>query len=87
MNDRLQKVFEMLEASNPDICICVTDKIIEKPGPHILYVNKKWQEVTGYSFEDAVGKTPRILQGLYQRIFSCCCPFLVTTHGLTKPIS
>lgn len=43
--------------------IIVTDQMLDSPGPHILYVNKRWQEVTGYTSEEAIGKTPRILQG------------------------
>lgn len=63
MNEQLKKVLELIEFSNPEVCICVTDNIIEMPGPHIIYVNRKWKEVTGYSDEDVIGKTPRILQG------------------------
>lgn len=63
MDEKLIKTIELIEAANPDICIVVTDKILDFPGPHILYVNKNWQEVTGYSSEDVIGKTPRIMQG------------------------
>jgi PAS domain S-box-containing protein len=63
MTDNLLKIFELIESSNPDICICVTDNMLDLPGPHILYVNKRWQQVTGYSSEEVIGKTPRILQG------------------------
>lgn len=63
MNESLLKIIGLIESSNPDVCIVVTDKILDPPGPHILYVNKKWEEVTGYSKEEVIGKTPRILQG------------------------
>lgn len=36
---------------------------IELPGPRILYVNKAFSEMTGYSPKDVLGKTPRLLQG------------------------
>jgi PAS domain S-box-containing protein len=32
------------------------------PGPRILFVNKAFTEMTGYSAEEVIGKTPRILQ-------------------------
>lgn len=63
MDESLLKIIGLIESSNPDVCIVVTDKMLDLPGPHILYVNKKWQEVTGYSSEEVIGKTPRILQG------------------------
>ena len=63
MDKRLLDIFDLIELSNPDICIVVTDKDLEAPGPRILYVNKKWEEITGYSKEEVLGKSPRILQG------------------------
>lgn len=63
MDSKLIKILELIEAANPDVCIVVTDKTLDFPGPHILYVNKNWQEITGYSSEDVIGKTPRIMQG------------------------
>lgn len=36
---------------------------IGKPGPHIIYVNEAFTRITGYSPEEVLGKTPRILQG------------------------
>jgi PAS domain S-box-containing protein len=32
-------------------------------GPNIIYVNPKIEILTGYKFEELIGKTPRILQG------------------------
>lgn len=61
--ENLKNLFELLEAANPEICILVTDKLLDPPGPHILYANQKWEEATGYTLEEVKGKTPRILQG------------------------
>ncbi|WP_322679303.1 PAS domain S-box protein [Nostoc sp. DedQUE03] len=36
---------------------------IGKPGPQIIYVNEAFTRITGYSLEEVLGKTPRILQG------------------------
>ena len=32
------------------------------PGPEIVYVNKAFTDLTGYSYEEAIGKNPRMLQ-------------------------
>jgi len=43
--------------------IIITDAEIDVPGPKIIYVNDAFTRLTGYSPEDVLGKTPRILQG------------------------
>ena len=44
--------------------IMVTDVTLEAPsGPRIIYVNRAWLKMTGYSREEIAGKTPRMLQG------------------------
>jgi len=44
--------------------IMVTDVTLEGPaGPRILYVNRAWLKMTGYSRDELSGKTPRLLQG------------------------
>jgi PAS fold. len=35
----------------------------EKPEEEILFVNKYFEEMTGYSKEEALGETPKMLQG------------------------
>jgi len=59
----LLKLFDLIEAANPEACILVTDKMLDPPGPHIVYANQKWQEVTGYTLKEIQGQSPRILQG------------------------
>jgi two-component system sensor histidine kinase/response regulator len=41
----------------------ITDAELDLPGPKILFVNPAFTKMTGYSAEEAIGKTPRILQG------------------------
>lgn len=43
--------------------IVITELGLEKPGPKIVYVNDGFTKMTGYTREEALGKTPRILQG------------------------
>lgn len=43
--------------------ILITTLELEKPGPEIVYVNDGFTRMTGYSKEEVIGKTPRILQG------------------------
>jgi len=44
--------------------ILVTDADLDAPGgPRILYVNPAFTRMTGYSREEVIGRTPKILQG------------------------
>jgi PAS domain S-box-containing protein len=44
--------------------ILVTDVNLEAPhGPRIIYANRAWLEMTGYTRDELGGLTPRILQG------------------------
>jgi len=51
----------MLESMTQSVLITSTN--LDAPGPSIEYVNKAFEEMTGWSREDVIGKTPRILQG------------------------
>ncbi len=41
----------------------VTDADLDEPGPRILYANPAFTKMTGYTWPELVGRTPRILQG------------------------
>ena len=43
--------------------IMITDAQLDLPGPKIIFVNSAFTQMTGYPAAEAVGKTPRILQG------------------------
>jgi PAS domain S-box-containing protein len=43
--------------------IVITTLGLDKPGPEIVYVNDGFTRMTGYSKEEAIGQTPRMLQG------------------------
>ena len=44
--------------------VIITTAGVDLPGPEIVFVNPAFTQVTGYTAEEALGKTPRILQGL-----------------------
>lgn len=46
-----------------DELIMITDAQLLWPGPHIVYVNPAFTTTTGYSYNEVVGQTPRILHG------------------------
>jgi PAS domain S-box-containing protein len=43
--------------------VLVTTATLAAPGPHIVYVNPAFERMTGWSREDVIGRSPRILQG------------------------
>jgi PAS domain S-box-containing protein len=43
--------------------LIITDGELSMPGPRILFVNPAFTAMTGYSAQEVLGKTPRILQG------------------------
>lgn len=52
---------QAVEAANDAIVITTVD--LEQPGPMIVYVNPGFERMTGYSREEVLGQSPRILQG------------------------
>ncbi len=50
-----------VESANDGIII--TEAALDLPGPRIEYVNPAFCRMTGYSIEELIGQTPRILQG------------------------
>jgi two-component system cell cycle sensor histidine kinase/response regulator CckA len=43
--------------------ILITDAQLNLPGPAIVFVNPAFTQMTGYTAEEVIGKTPRILHG------------------------
>lgn len=62
---RAEKCLELLEGAIRDDydAIMITEMELEEPGPRIVYVNDVFCKMTGYSREEVIGETPRILQG------------------------
>ncbi len=50
--------------TNADDAVLITEaEPFDEPGPRIIYVNEAFTRMTGYTAEEVIGKTPRILQG------------------------
>lgn len=59
----IQLIKKILEQASDGVII--TEAVpFSQPGPKILYVNKAYVDMTGYTEQEVVGKTPRILQGV-----------------------
>ena len=58
----MQMLFAAVERAQ-DVILLTESEPIGEPGPRIVYVNQAFQKMTGYSPEEVIGKTPRILQG------------------------
>lgn len=63
--EKYERNLNLLESAirNDYDSILITELELEKPGPKIVYVNDGFSKMTGYSREEVIGKTPRILQG------------------------
>lgn len=53
---------DILEAAK-DVVIVTKAFPLDENGPEIVYVNKAFTDLTGYTAEEAIGNTPRMLQG------------------------
>lgn len=60
--DKLNLMYMVIN-STKDAIIITEAEPIEGNGPAILYVNNAFTDVSGYTREEVLGKTPRILQG------------------------
>lgn len=43
--------------------VVITDAALDTPGPTVLYANPAYKGMTGYDPEEAIGQSPRMLQG------------------------
>ena len=62
IEESLKLAFHIINASTEAIIICEAEPV-DEPGPRIVYVNEIFEKETGYTSEEVIGKTPRILQG------------------------
>ena len=57
------RLLENSIATLNDIVLITEAEPFDDPGPRIVFVNQAFERITGYSKEEVIGKTPRILQG------------------------
>lgn len=57
------KLLESVITNTNDAVLITEAEPFDEPGPKIIYVNEAFTKMTGYTAEEVIGKTPRILQG------------------------
>jgi PAS domain S-box-containing protein len=57
------RLFKSVITNSSDVVLITEAEPINSPGPIITYVNDAFTKLTGYTSEEVIGKTPRILQG------------------------
>jgi PAS domain S-box-containing protein len=60
-NDELRVLGEAIRSINE--VVVITDAELDPPGPRIIFVNEAFTQQNGYTAEEVIGRTPRILQG------------------------
>ena len=60
-DEKLRLLASAVQHAEDSILITTTE--LERPGPEIVFVNSAFTRMTGYTAEEAIGQTPRILQG------------------------
>ncbi len=59
--ERAMLLETVIQSANDAILITKAD--VSNPGPEIIYVNDAFTKVSGYTAEEAIGQSPRFLQG------------------------
>ncbi|WP_420406032.1 diguanylate cyclase [Nisaea sp.] len=54
---------DIVENAQDVIIVTDAERPTEPLGPQIVFVNRAFEELTGYTAEEAIGETPRMLQG------------------------
>lgn len=57
------KLFESIITHTNDAVLVTEAEPVDLPGPRIVYVNEAFCKMTGFTAEEVIGKTPRMLQG------------------------
>lgn len=54
---------DVIENTRDVVIVTDSDSVKAPFGPQIVFVNRAFEELTGFTAEEAIGETPRILQG------------------------
>jgi len=57
------RLLEAVVAHATDVVMITEPAPLDRPGPRIVYVNHAFEQMTGYAPDDAIGRSPRLLQG------------------------
>jgi PAS domain S-box-containing protein len=57
------RLLQSVVVNTNDAVVITEAEPVDEPGPRIIYVNEAFTRITGYSPEEVIGKTPRMLQG------------------------
>ena len=61
--EQFLKLLESVVTHTSDSIMITEAEPFDEPGPRIVYVNTAFTKMTGYTAEEVMGKSPRILQG------------------------
>ena len=59
----LEELLKEIHGFTKDSIVVTEAEPIDAPGPRIVFVNRAFEEATGYSRDEVIGKSPRLLQG------------------------
>ena len=62
-NAGIMKMLSTALDQSEDVFLLTEAEPFELPGPRILYANPAFEKMTGYTAAEAIGQTPRMLQG------------------------
>jgi PAS domain S-box-containing protein len=63
-SDAQLRLLEACVANLNDVVLITEAEPFSSPGPRIVFVNEAFTRLTGYTREEVIGRTPRLLQGL-----------------------
>ncbi len=60
-----EEQMRLLQAAveNAADAVLITDAAVDSPGPRIVYANAAFEDATGYTEDELIGQTPRLLHG------------------------
>lgn len=61
--EQRQRLLESVITHTSDAVLITEAEPFDEPGPRIVYVNEAFTKMTGYTAQEVIGKSPRILQG------------------------